>query len=72
MRNTFMGKNRVSAARNGSRAADEQNELALFAEFTRHDSVAALARAIAQRLGGVAGEKDLIAGADLGSRRDKG
>jgi hypothetical protein len=48
-----------------------QSELALLAEFTRHDSVIALASAIAERLGGAACEKDLIAGADLGLRRDK-
>ncbi len=71
MRNTIMRKIRASAPRNGSRAAEEQGELALLAEFTRHDSVAGLASAIAQRLGGTVREKDLIAGADLGSRRDK-
>lgn len=44
-------------------AADE--ELALLAEFTRHDSVAALASAIAARLGGEARTVDLITRADL-------
>jgi hypothetical protein len=66
-----MHKIRATAAREGSRAADVQTELALLAEFMRHDSVAALAGAIAERLGGTVREKDLIAGADLGSRRDK-
>ena len=72
MRSTLMRKNRVSAPPNGSGATDEQSELALLAEFMRHDSVTALAGAIAERLGGAACEKDLIAGADLDSRRDKG
>jgi hypothetical protein len=72
MRSTLTRRIRAAAARKGSCAADEQSELALLAEFTRHDSVAALASAIAQRLGDAAREKDLIAGADLGSRRDKG
>ena len=71
MRNSFMPKIRATAARKGRRAADEPNELALLAEFTRHDSVAALAGAIAQRLGGAVRDKDLIGGADLDSRRDK-
>jgi hypothetical protein len=72
MRSTFMRKIRASPPPNGSGATDKQSELALLAEFTRHDSVAALESAIAERLGGAACEKDLIAGADLGSRRDKG
>jgi hypothetical protein len=49
MRSTFMRKNRVSAPPNGSGATDEQSELALLAEFMRHDSVTALAGAIAER-----------------------
>jgi hypothetical protein len=53
--------------RKASPAPDEQSELALLAEFVRHDSVAALAGAIAERLGGTVHERDLIAGADLGS-----
>ena len=36
----------------------------------RHDSVASLAGAIADRLGGEVSDKDLIASADLGSRRE--
>jgi hypothetical protein len=69
MRSTPMRKIRPPAP-NGTRAADEQSELALLAEFMRHDSVAALAGAIAQRLGGAVRDEDLIAGANLGSRRD--
>ena len=47
---------------------EAQQELALLAEFTRHDSVAALASAIAARLGGNARTLDLIARADLPRR----
>lgn len=72
MRSISMRKIRATPARKGSRAAVEQDELALLAEFMTHDLVAALAGAIAERLGGTAREKDLIAGADLGSRPDKG
>ncbi len=41
-----------AAARRAKRVAREQDELALLAEFMRHGSVAALAGAIAKRLGG--------------------
>jgi hypothetical protein len=51
--------------------ASEERELALLAEFVRHDSVAALAGAIAGRLGEKARKADLIAEAGLGSRRRK-
>ena len=61
----------LAAAAPDSRPADDQQELALFAEFTRHDSVAALASAIAARLGGNARTLDLIARADL-PRRGRG
>ena len=47
-------------------AADEQGELALLTQFMRHDSVASLANAIAERLGGAAHGEDLIAAAGLG------
>ena len=53
------------------RPTDDQQELALLAEFTRHNSVAALASAIAARLGGNARKLDLIARADL-PRRGRG
>jgi hypothetical protein len=49
------------------RAADEERELALLAQFMRHDSVASLADAIAQRTS-VRGA-DLIAEAGLDLRR---
>jgi hypothetical protein len=47
------------------RAADEERELALLAQFMRHDSVASLANAIAERLGGSMRVRDLIAAAGL-------
>lgn len=47
-------------------AADEQGELALLTQFMRHDSVASLANAIAERLGGVVRGGDLIVAAGLG------
>jgi hypothetical protein len=48
------------------RAAEEQSELALLAQFMRHDSVASLADAIAGRTG--ARSQDLIAAAGLDLR----
>ena len=51
-----------------SRATDETRELALLAEFMRHDLVASLANEIAERLGPNVRDKDLIAAADLGAR----
>ena len=50
-----------------SRATDETRELALLAEFVRHDSVASLANQIAERLGPNVRGKDLIAAAELGA-----
>ncbi len=49
-----------------ARATDEGSELALLAQFMRHDSVASLAKAIAQRLGESVRGGDLIAAAGLG------
>ena len=49
------------------RAAEEESELALLAQFMRHDSVASLAKAIAERTGVRSG--DLIAAAGLDPRR---
>jgi hypothetical protein len=49
------------------RAAEEERELALLAQFMRHDSVASLADAIAE-LTGVRG-RDLIAEAGLDPHR---
>ena len=45
------------------RAAEDESELALLAQFMRHDSVASLADAIAERTGVRRG--DLIAAAGL-------
>jgi hypothetical protein len=61
----------VSAQSEARRAADEQAELAFLAEFMRHDSVASLAGAIAERLGGNVCGNDLIAGARVDSNRGK-
>jgi hypothetical protein len=48
------------------RATEEESELALLAQFMRHDSVASLADAIAERTGVRRG--DLIAAAGLDPR----
>ena len=53
------------------RRADETRELALLTQFMRHDSVASLASAIAERLGGAMRGGDLIAAAGLGASRDR-
>jgi hypothetical protein len=50
-----------------ARAAEDERELALLAQFMRHDSVASLANAIAERTGVRGG--DLIAAAGLDPRR---
>ena len=47
-------------------AADEQGELVLLTQFMRHDSVASLANAIAERLGAGVDGGDLIVAAGLG------
>lgn len=49
---------------------ENRMELALLAEFMAHDSVAALARAIARRLGGEARAADLLAAANVGAGLD--
>jgi hypothetical protein len=51
-----------------ARAAEEERELAILAQFMRHDSVASLARAIATPSGGSVRAADLIAAAGLGPR----
>jgi hypothetical protein len=51
-----------------ARAAGEERELALLAQFMRHDSVASLAKAIAARSGGSLRAGDLIAAAGLSPR----
>ena len=50
-----------------ARGAEEDSELALLAQFMRHDSVASLANAIAARTG--VRSEDLIATAGLNRRR---
>jgi hypothetical protein len=52
--------------------ADEKRELALLTQFMRYDSVASLASAIAECLGGSVRGGDLIAAADLSSSRGDG
>jgi hypothetical protein len=47
-------------------AAEEESELALLAQFMRHDSVASLANAIAKRTGVRSGDLIAAAGLDLG------
>lgn len=55
-----------------TQAADEKRELALLAQFMRHDSVASLAREIADRSGGSVRGGDLMAAAGLSpSRSDR-
>jgi hypothetical protein len=51
-----------------ARTAEESHELALLAQFMRHDSVASLAKAIAAGSGGSLQAGDLIAEAGLGPR----
>ena len=55
----------VSTPHRGGVVQHDESEIALLAEFMRHDSVASLAGAIATRLGGKARQADLIARADL-------
>jgi hypothetical protein len=58
-----------AAGRFRSPVTDERRELALLAEFMRHDSVVSLAGEIAERLGAKVRGNELIAAADLGERR---
>jgi hypothetical protein len=53
----------------GVRTADEERELALLAQFMRHDSVVSLAKALAERKGVRTGDLIAAAGLDL-SRTD--
>jgi hypothetical protein len=55
----------AAAPRLRAHATNEERELALLTQFMRHDSVASLADAMAERMG-LRG-KDLIAAAGLGS-----
>ena len=52
------------------RAAEDESELALLAQFVRHDSVASLAKAIANRTG--VRSEGLIAAAGLDPSRTDG
>jgi hypothetical protein len=56
----------------GSQGKEEKSELELLAEFMRNDSVASLARDIAERLGVNVRGDDLIAAAGLGGNRGGG
>ena len=58
-----------AAGRLPTRASDERRELALLAEFMRHESVVSLASDIAERLGADTRGEDLIASAGLGGNR---
>lgn len=55
----------AAAGRLRAHATDQERELALLTQFMRHDSVASLADAMAERMG-LRG-RDLIAAAGLGS-----
>ena len=61
-------KRRPTDSDGGARtpSGGERRELALLAEFMRHNSVASLAGDIAERLGADARGEDLIAAAGLG------
>jgi hypothetical protein len=52
-----------------ARTVEERRELCLLAQFTRHDSVASLAKALAACSGGSMRAGDLIAAAGLGLNR---
>jgi hypothetical protein len=65
MRNPSTSKRYAAARRDGTRADPERRELALLEEFNRSNSVAALAGAIAARLGRMARSEELIAEAGL-------
>ena len=71
MHGAITRKTQSAERRHTRRVADDQIELALFAEFLRHDSVASLAAAIAERLGGDVRDQDLIACAGLAVSRRK-
>jgi hypothetical protein len=62
---------RPTAYFDGHRCAEtaDERELALLAQFMRHDSVASLANALAERSGGSLRARDLIASAGLGPSR---
>jgi hypothetical protein len=65
---TLLEQPQANAEKNlRARVAEEESELALLAQFMRHDSVASLANAIAKRTG--ARSWDLIAAAGLDPSR---
>ena len=66
MRDTLKRKSRAAVRCGAARLVDDDAELALLAEFMRHDTVASLAGAIAERLGDNVLDKELIADANLG------
>jgi hypothetical protein len=72
MRDTLKRKSRAAVPCGAARSVDDDAELALLAEFIRHDTVASLAGAIAERLGDNVLDKELIADADLGSGHGRG
>ena len=72
MRDTLKRKLRIAAPVDAGGPADDAHEFALLAEFMRHDTVASLAGAIAERLGDNGLDKELIADAGLGSGRSRG
>jgi hypothetical protein len=63
---TNLGHGPGHATRRGEQSlTDEERESVLLAEFMSHDSVASLAGAIAERLGGNVRKDDLVACASL-------
>lgn len=72
MRDTLKRKSRAAVPCSAASSVDDDAELALLAEFMRHDTVASLAGAIAERLGDNVLDKELIADADLGSGQGRG
>jgi hypothetical protein len=67
MRNEVKRQPRAATRRGKPGASEDEREKALLAEFTRHESVASLAGAIAGRLGGNVRKEDLVARAGLDS-----
>ena len=68
MGTTLDDKACASQGSDAALSAADMAELALLAEFTAHESVGSLARAIAQRLGEATRDEDLIARANLDVR----
>jgi hypothetical protein len=72
MRDRLKRKLRIAAPLEAGRPADDAREFALLAEFMRHDTVASLAGAIAERLGDNMLDTELISDAGLGSGPSRG